>query len=149
VTAPPLVRDVLLLITRVAVGLVFFAHGWQKLFTNGVDGTAAFFGQNGVPAPQASAWVAALLELVGGALLVVGLAVPVVGILLLLDMLGAYLFVHSGNGLFVAGNGYELVLVLGAAALVFVAVGPGRYSLDHVLFGRRRNAAAPSRPVRV
>jgi putative oxidoreductase len=146
VTAPPVVRDVVLLLTRVTVGLVFFAHGWQKLFTNGVDGTAAFFDQNGVPAPELSAWVAALVELVGGALLVLGLATPVVAIVLVLDMLGAYLFVHSGNGLFAQENGYELVLVLGTAALVFAAVGPGRYSLDHLVFGRRRGAAAPSSP---
>jgi putative oxidoreductase len=74
--------------------------------------------------------------------------VPVVGVLLALDMLGAYLFVHAGNGLFVEKNGYELVLTLGAAGLLLAAVGPGRYSLDHVLFGHRRSAATPSSPVR-
>jgi putative oxidoreductase len=148
VTTPPVVRNLVLLLARVAIGLVFFAHGWQKLFTNGVDGTAAFFQANGVPAAQLSAWAAALVELIGGAALVLGLAVPVVGILLALDMLGAYLFVHAGNGLFVSGNGYELVLTLGAASLLLAAVGPGRYSLDHVLFGRRRAAATPSSPAR-
>ena len=147
-TAPPVVRDVTLLLARVAIGLVFFAHGWQKLSTNGVDGTAAFFEQSGVPAAQLSAWVATLVELIGGAALVLGVAVPVVGILLALDMLGAYLFVHAGNGLFAQENGYELVLVLGTASLVFAAVGPGRYSLDHVLFGRRKVAATPSSPAR-
>jgi len=145
---PPVVRDLVLLLARVAFGLVFFAHGWQKLFTNGVDGTAAFFDQAGVPAARVSAWVAALVELIGGAALVLGVAVPVVGVLLALDMLGAYLFVHAGNGLFVEKNGYELVLTLGAAGLLLAAVGPGRYSLDHVLFGHQRAAATPSSPVR-
>jgi putative oxidoreductase len=45
-------------------------------------------------------------------------------------------------------NGYELVLTLGAASLLFVAVGPGRYSLDHVLFGRRKAAATAASSAR-
>jgi putative oxidoreductase len=136
---PAPARDVAVLLARVGVGVVFFAHGWQKFFTNGIDGTAAFFDQAGVPAPTLSAWVAAVIELVGGAALILGLLVPVVGLLLLLDMLGAFLFVHVGHGLFVDEGGYEFVLVLGAAALLFAAIGGGRYSLDHVLFGRRRS----------
>lgn len=133
-------RDLALLLTRVAVGLVFVAHGWQKLFTNGIDGTAAFFDQVGVPAPSAAAWFAALVELVGGAALVIGLAVPAAGLLLLLDMIGAFVIVHAGSGLFVEQGGYELVLTLGAAALLLAAMGAGRYSVDHLLSTRRRTA---------
>jgi putative oxidoreductase len=140
-TLPAPARDVAVLLARIGVGVVFFGHGWQKFFTNGIDGTAAFFDHAGVPAPTLSAWVAAVLELVGGAALILGLLVPVVGLLLLLDMLGAFLFVHAGHGLFVDQGGYELVLALGAAALLFAAIGGGRYSLDHVLFGRRRSVA--------
>ncbi|MCU1671425.1 MAG: DoxX family protein [Blastococcus sp.] len=147
-TPPPVVRNLVLLLARVAIGMVFFAHGWQKLFTNGVDGTAAFFEKAGVPAAHLSAWYAALVELIGGAALVLGIAVPVAGTLLAVDMLGAYLFVHAGNGLFVEEHGYELVLTLGAASLLLAAVGPGRYSLDHLLFGRRKAAATPSSPAR-
>ncbi|MGK5112298.1 DoxX family protein [Geodermatophilus sp. CPCC 205506] len=144
-TFPPPARDLALLATRVAVGLVFIAHGWQKLFTNGIDGTAAFFDQVGVPAASAAAWFAAVVELAGGAALVLGLAVPVAGLLLLVDMIGAFVFVHAGAGLFVDQGGYELVLVLGAAALLFAAIGAGRHSVDHLLAGRGRTA----RPVRV
>ncbi|MFI6825215.1 DoxX family protein [Micromonospora sp. NPDC050187] len=139
---PASVRDVAMLLARMGVGVVFFAHGWQKLVTNGVDGTAAFFDQSGVPLPTLAAWFATAVELVGGAALVLGLAVPVAGVLLALNMLGAYVFVHAGNGIFVDQGGYELVLALGAAALLLAAVGAGRFSLDHLLFGRRR-AATP------
>ena len=138
-TSPAPVRDVVLLAARVAVGLVFLAHGWQKLFTNGIDGTAAFFDQAGVPAASAAAWSAAVVEVAGGAALVLGLAVPVAGLLLLADMLGAFLFVHAGAPLFVEQGGYELVLVLGAAVLVLAVLGAGRISADHLLFGRRRS----------
>jgi putative oxidoreductase len=139
-TLPAPARDLAVLVTRVAVGLVFVAHGWQKLSTNGIDGTAAFFDQVGVPAASAAAWFAAVVELAGGAALVVGVAVPVAGLLLLVNMLGALVFVHAGAGLFVDQGGYELVLTLGAAALLLAVLGAGRYSVDHLLTGRRRTA---------
>jgi putative oxidoreductase len=133
--------DAALLVGRVLLGVLFFAHGWQKLVTNGIEGTAGFFGQSGVPMPTASAWVAAILELVGGALLVVGLLVPVAAVLLVLDMVGAYLFVHSGKGLFIEQGGFELVAALGAGCLLLLALGGGRYSVDHRLLGRRGSPA--------
>ena len=143
---PAPVRDAALLLLRVAVGAIFLAHGLQKLLTNTIDGTAAFFTQAGVPLPTVSAWAATILEIVGGAALIVGIAVPLAGVLLALDMLGAFVFVHAGNGLFVTKNGYELVLALGAASLALAAVGAGRFSLDHALFGRRAGSSAqPSR----
>ena len=140
-TFPAPARDLALLLARVAVGLAFFAHGWQKLFTNGIDGTASFFNQSGVPMPTVAAWAAALLELVGGALLIVGLVVPAAALLLVFDMLGAYVFVHAGNGLFIDRGGFELVGALGAGCLILLAVGGGRYSVDHPLFGRRGSPA--------
>ncbi|MFP5347391.1 MAG: DoxX family protein [Actinomycetes bacterium] len=139
-TIPAPARDLAILLTRVAVGLVFFAHGWQKLFQNGIDGTAAFFEQVGVPAGPVAAWLAALVELAGGAALILGLAVPVAGLLLLVNMLGAFAFVHAGSGLFVDQGGYELVLVLGAASLLLAVIGAGRFSVDHLVGGRRRSA---------
>lgn len=139
-TLPATPRDLAVLVARVAVGAVFLAHGWQKLFTYTVDGTAASFEQMGVPAAGAAAWFAALVELLGGAALILGAAVPVAGALLILDMVGAYLFVHAGAGIFVDAGGYELVLTLAAGALLLVAAGAGRFSVDHLVAGRRRAA---------
>ena len=64
------------------------------------------------------------------------------GVLVVLDMVGAFVLVHIGNGVFVTDNGFELVGVIAAAALLLVAAGPGRFSVDHALAGRRRVAAA-------
>lgn len=139
-TFPAPARDLAVLLARVAVGVVFFAHGWQKLFTNGIDGTAAFFDSVGIPAATAAAWVVALVELAGGAALILGVAVPVAGVVLLVDMIGAFAFVHAGAGLFADQGGYELVLTLGAVSLLLAAIGAGRYSVDHLLTGRRRTA---------
>ncbi len=142
---PAPVRDAALLLARIAIGVIFLAHGWQKLFTNGIDGTTRFFTSAGVPVPGLSAWAATVLELVGGGALVLGVAVPVVGVLLALDMLGAFFFVHAGKGIFVAQGGWELVLALGVTSLLLAALGAGRLSVDHALFGRRSGTRTPQR----
>jgi putative oxidoreductase len=95
----------------------------------------------GVPLPAVSAVFAAVVELVGGLALLAGAATVVAGALVVLDMLGAFVLVHVGNGVFVTDNGFELVAVIAAAALLLVAAGPGRFSVDHALAGRRRATA--------
>jgi len=137
-TLPAPARDLVILLTRLGVGAVMFAHGWQKLVTFGIDGAAAGLGQAGVPAPALLASLAAGIELLGGAALVLGLLIPVAGVLLALDMLGAFALVHAGNGVFVDQGGFELVLTLGLASLLLAVIGAGRYSLDRVLPGLRR-----------
>jgi putative oxidoreductase len=138
-------RDLVLLIARVGLGVVFIAHGWQKLRTNGIDGTAAGFDQMGVPAPTLSAYYATAVELVGGAALVLGALTTVAGVLLTMDMVGAFAFVHLSNGPFVADGGWELVVILGLMSLTLAAVGAGRYALDPILIrpsGSRATARA-------
>ena len=138
-----LLKDLAVLAARVGLGVVFVAHGAQKLFTWGLSGTADAFAGMGVPAPHASALFATLVELVGGSALVLGVAVPVAGVLLALDMLGAFLLVHVSKGVFVDGGGFELVAALGAAALVLAATGAGRLSVDHAIGSRLRAARRP------
>lgn len=131
-------QDVVLLIGRVALGIVLIAHGAQKLFTNGIAGTTAGFTQMGIPAPGISAWFAALVEFAGGIALIAGVLVPLVGVLVAVTMAGALFFVHAPNGVFVDNGGYELVLVIGALALVLAGTGAGAYSVDRLLQGSRR-----------
>ena len=138
--------DVALLIARIALGVVFIAHGAQKVFTYGLTGTTEAFAGMGVPAPQASALFAAVVELVGGAALLVGVATPVVGLLLALDMLGALVLVHAPNGVFVDAGGFELVAALGAGSLVLAAVGAGRLSVDHAIDRLRTSRRAATTP---
>jgi putative oxidoreductase len=133
-------RDVALLIGRLGLGLIFVAHGWQKLVTFGVDGVTANFTGMGVPAPAVAAWFATLVELVGGVALIVGVAVPLFAVLLVLDMLGALVLVHADKGIFVANGGYELVLALAAGAAVLAGLGSGRFGVDALLTARHRQA---------
>jgi putative oxidoreductase len=137
---PAPARDVALLVGRIVLGTILIAHGVQKLFTYGIGGTAAAFASLGVPAPSVSATVAGVVELLGGAMIVLGAATAVAGLVVVLDMLLAFLLVHVGNGIFVDQAGWELVGAIGAAALVLAAVGPGRFSVDHAMTARRRVA---------
>ena len=119
-----------ILILRIVVGIVFAVHGGQKLFTMGFDGVAGFFGSLGIPLPMVAAIVVTVLELVGGLALILGIGTRYVAALLAADMVVALLTVHLANGFFVSDGGYELVLLLAAAALYFALRGPGLFSLD-------------------
>lgn len=117
---------------RVIVGITFIAHGVPKL-TGGMEGTAAFFGSLGIPAPTLAAWAIALLETGGGILLVVGFLVTPIAILLAVHMTVGIFLVHIPNGFYVIGpgqNGVELNLLLVAALATLVFAGPGAGALD-------------------
>ncbi|MGH7882500.1 MAG: DoxX family protein [Candidatus Dormibacteraceae bacterium] len=136
----------LLLISRVIVGGIFMAHGYQKLILIGLPATAHSFAQVGVPSPSLSADYAAIVELFGGMALMLGLALPLVGLLLGADMLGAFLFVHARHGLIVEQGGFEYVVTLGLAALLlgFSDGGPLAFdSLLRSLFGRKEKLPEP------
>ncbi len=127
-----MVKDVAALIGRIALGVIFIAHGWQKFTQFGMAGTAGSFDKMGVPLPTLSAWFTASVELVGGVALILGVALPVVGVLLAFAMAGAWIIVHLPNGL-IGEGGAELVIALGAGALALGFNG-GAYALDRVLF---------------
>jgi putative oxidoreductase len=135
-----LARDLALLIARIGLGVVFVAHGWQKLNTTGLDATKTGFDAMGVPVPDLSAYFATFVELVGGAALILGVLTPIAGLLLFVNMLGAFFVAHIDKGLFVSDGGYELVVALGCGALVLAAVGPGRFAADSLFRSGGRTA---------
>lgn len=132
----PTALDVALLVARVALGVILLAHGWQKLDEFTLAGTAAAFGDMGVPAATFAAWFVTAVEILGGAALILGVLTPVAGALNMVSLLGALLLVHAQNGVFVQNNGFELVLALFAGLVVIVLLGAGRFSIDG-LIGRK------------
>ncbi|WP_408925153.1 DoxX family protein [Corynebacterium sp. YSMAA1_1_F7] len=125
-------KDVCITISRILVGIVLIAHGWQKYDSWTIDGTAQSFESMSVPWPNASAQIATYFELAAGVLLILGLLVRIVGPLLFIQMAFAFGFAHWGKGVFIADGGWELVGVLGAAGLALAASGSGRFSLDYL-----------------
>ncbi|MFI9835448.1 DoxX family protein [Nonomuraea sp. NPDC051941] len=129
-------RDLAALVARVGVGGIFFANGWTKL-EDGLKATGAKFLAQGAPAPGAWATVTMLTELIGGALLIAGLAVSVTGLILFAEALGVFVVAPPLNPISLN----ELIL-LGAASLLLAVVGAGRVSVDHMVVIRRRESEA-------
>jgi putative oxidoreductase len=124
-----------LLVLHVVVGVLFFAHGAQKLFGwfggYGIGGTAGFFDQIGLRPGRMHAWAAALAETVGGILLALGLFTPIGAALVIAVMTAAVITVHWEKGPFNTEGGYEFNLTLVAAVFALSGVGPGEWSLDN------------------
>ncbi len=134
-------RTPALLIARIALGLIFVMHGWQKVH-NGHAATAAGFRAMGVPAPDASAVFATWVELIGGAALIVGVLLPLAGTLLAVNMVGAMFTAHTAHGFWLGDRGYEYVLALAAGALAVGFADAGVFSIDNYVFRRRGRSGA-------
>ena len=122
-------------VLRVVVGIVFLAHGWQKLFVFGFHGTAGAFAGMGIPLPAVSSAVVTLVEFLGGAALIIGLLTRWAAALNGFDMVVAILVVHLKNG-FLKPGGFEHPLVMLAACIALVMLGPGAASVDGALAKR-------------
>lgn len=131
-------RDVALLFARIVLGVVMFAHGYQKMVINGIGRTTEGFESLSIPLAIVSASFVTVVEFAGSALLILGALTPFIAACNLVIMGGAVVFVHAKNGIFVADGGWELVGVIGAGFIILAAVGPGRFSVDHVVNRKQR-----------
>ncbi len=129
-------RDWGVTVLRIAVGVVFAAHGGQKLFMVGFANVAAFMGKVGIPFPMLAGVVVTCVEFLGGLALIVGLCTRGAALLLAIDMLVAILAVHLRGGFFLPA-GVEFAFTLLAANLALVALGSGQVSLDGLRKARR------------
>jgi putative oxidoreductase len=131
------VRDWALLLTRVLIGVVMFAHGYQKMVINGIGRTTEGFENLSIPLAIVSASFVTVVEFAGSVLLILGALTPLMCGLQLIIMVGAAVFVHGAKGIFISNGGWELVGVIGAGLLALAAVGPGRYSVDQFIRSRQ------------
>lgn len=108
------------LVLRLLVGLVFVVHGWQKL-TAGPSGFAGMLTGLGVGAPELTAWLVTIAELVGGALLLIGAIV----------LVKADLGIIAAEGTMMPGAELDIALLAGLTTLLLL--GPGRICVDHAV----------------
>jgi putative oxidoreductase len=129
------------LLLRLTVGSLFFGHGTQKLFGwfggHGLEATSSMFHSIGMRPGNRNAVAAGIAEAGGGAGIALGLATPLSAATLTSVMLTAINRVHLKNGPWLTNGGYEYNIVLIAAVLALVEVGPGELSLDHLLGSER------------
>lgn len=125
---------------RIPVGIVFVAHGAQKLFGAfggyGLDGTGQWMDSIGLHPGYLLALLAGSAEFFGGLALLLGLLVRPAAAALAFSMLVAIFAVHIDKGLFMANNGYEYALALLAVSVSLLVSGAGRASVDARLAAR-------------
>lgn len=135
VPANSMFGDISLLLIRVVAGLAFMLHGWGKIQNPfGWMGPDAF-------APGLFQALAALSEFGGGLALIAGLLTPIASLGIACTMAVAVYFhaVMRGDPFVVKGGGasWELAAIYFAIAVLLIATGPGRFSLDRLIFGER------------
>jgi putative oxidoreductase len=122
---------------RVGAGVIFTAHGSQKLFGwfggYGLEGTAGWMESIGLAPGILMAAAAGGAEFFGGLLLIAGLLVRPTAFILAITMLVAIITVHLQNGLFMSNNGYEFGLALLVISMGLAVRGAGSLSVDSLL----------------
>jgi putative oxidoreductase len=126
-----------LTVLRIVVGIIFAAHGSQKLFGlfggYGLAGTAQWMESIGLTPGYVMATLAGGTEFFAGLALIIGLLVRPAALGLAFLSLVAIFSVHIANGLFMANNGYEFALALLAGSIAVLIEGAGKLSVDRAI----------------
>jgi len=125
---------------RLIAGILFVAHGAQKLFAwfggYGLEGTGQWMESIGLAPGYLMALMAGSVEFFGGILLIIGFLTRPTSFVLAITMLVAIFTAHIDNGLFMSNNGYEFGLALLAISISLMFSGAGKLSLDNALAQR-------------
>lgn len=128
-----------LLLLRAAAGVIFISHGYPKLL-HGASMKGMFVAHG---LPGYFVYVAAILEVFGGGLLIAGLFTRPAALLLAIEMGVAIWKVHSFNGIF-AIKDYQFPLMMATACFALATIGAGAASLDALFLGGGTKARAAS-----
>jgi putative oxidoreductase len=133
--------DISLLVLRVVVGVIFAAHGSQKLFGafggGGLEDTVAKMGGEAVP------YLVTIGEFFGGVGLIIGFLTRFSAASLIVIMVGAIATVHGKKGFFLSDGGFEYNLALIGLLLPILLCGPGKYSIGRLFLPRSAKSGRP------
>lgn len=136
-----------ILILRVSLGLIFFLHGSEKLFGSGFSFVSEMLNMAGWILPVWLLLIVALVELLGGAALILGFAARPVALVLMLEMIVAVVLFHARQGFFIhtvpnapLAYGFEFHLALIGGLLATSLAGPGAYAVWKAPFEWGRDA---------
>ena len=125
-----------LLVLRLAIGLVFFLHGWAKLFGQEISFVQEMLAMAGWSVPDVLLWLVAILELIGGIALIAGLFTRYFAAALALEMVVAVVLFYARQGFFIVAVpnvplafGFEYQVALVGALLCLALGGPGAWSV--------------------
>ncbi len=125
-----------LLLLRTVIGITVILHGYNHIWGGGkIEGTARWFGSLGMKPGILHAWLASLVELGAGAMLIAGAFTPLAAAGVAGVMTVAFVINHRPNGFFIfrPGEGYEYVLNLAVASVALGGLGAGDWSVDKAL----------------
>lgn len=127
-------QSLVLFIARGLIAYGFYEPAMKKW--KDIDAVAGWFGSMGIPYPTVNAYIAASTEIIGVALLVLGLFIRLISLPLIVIMLVAIFMVHIDNGFSASMNGFEIPLYYMIFLLIFVSHGAGKFSLDNIFFNK-------------
>lgn len=118
----------LVLLGRVLISIIFIVSGFGKV--TDIGGTAGYFGSVGLPMPMITAWVVALLELIGGLAVLVGFQTRIAALLLALFCVASAVVAHFDFADQMQSIQFMKNLAMAGGLLVLAAFGPGALSVE-------------------
>mgnify|MGYP001828004318 FL=1 len=129
-------QNIALLLARLTIAYGFYEPAMKKW--SDISSVAGWFGSLGIPFPTLNAYMAAGTELLGVILLTLGLFTRLISIPLIIVMIVAITTVHLAHGFSAGDNGFEIPLYYMLFLAIFASFGAGKFSLDHLLFGKEQ-----------
>ena len=128
-------KSLSLLLARLVLAYGFYEPAMRKW--SNIEAIGEWFATLGMPMPLLNAYMAASTEITGVVLLTLGLLTRLISIPLIVVMIVAIVTVHIHNGFSCGDNGFEIPVYYILFLLILISHGPGRFSLDHLLFSKK------------
>lgn len=132
------IRDLALLVARIVVGVTLVAHGWHRWQVTGLETQTQIIADAGLPSAYGLAVTTVAFEIIGGILLIFGLATPLIGLGMTVLNTAIILTTKADNGFYAHTDGWEYNAIMAVLGLILLAFGSGRAGLDN-LFIRPRD----------